>query len=190
MRSDTPKVLHTLAGRSMLAHALHAVAKVAPQHLVVVVGTDRDRVVAAVDELADDLGRTHRHRRPGRAAGHRPRRRLRAGRAARRLRRHRVVTAGDVPLLDADTLADLSTRTAPSRRGDGADHDAARPDRLRPRPAHPGRRGDRHRRAGRRHAVAAGDPRGQRRRLRVRRRRAALGAEPAALRQRPAASST
>ena len=38
MRSDTPKVLHTLAGRSMLAHALHAVAKVAPEHLVVVVG--------------------------------------------------------------------------------------------------------------------------------------------------------
>ena len=30
MRSDTPKVLHTLAGRSMLAHALHAVAKVSP----------------------------------------------------------------------------------------------------------------------------------------------------------------
>ncbi len=30
MRSDTPKVLHTLAGRSMLSHALHSVAKVAP----------------------------------------------------------------------------------------------------------------------------------------------------------------
>ncbi|MDT5299172.1 MAG: bifunctional UDP-N-acetylglucosamine pyrophosphorylase / glucosamine-phosphate N-acetyltransferase, partial [Mycobacterium sp.] len=26
MRSDTPKVLHTLAGRSMLSHALHAAA--------------------------------------------------------------------------------------------------------------------------------------------------------------------
>ena len=38
MRSDIPKVLHTLAGRSMLAHALHAVAKVNPTHLVVVVG--------------------------------------------------------------------------------------------------------------------------------------------------------
>ena len=35
MRSDTPKVLHTMGGRSMIAHALHAVAKVAPQHLVV-----------------------------------------------------------------------------------------------------------------------------------------------------------
>ena len=40
MRSDTPKVLHTLAGRSMLAHSLHAIAKMAPQHLVVVLGQD------------------------------------------------------------------------------------------------------------------------------------------------------
>jgi len=38
MRSDIPKVLHTLAGRSMLSHVLHSVAKVAPQHLVVVLG--------------------------------------------------------------------------------------------------------------------------------------------------------
>ena len=45
MRSDTNKVLHPLAGRSMLAHALHAVAEAAPQHLVVVVGKDRDQVV-------------------------------------------------------------------------------------------------------------------------------------------------
>ena len=27
MRSDTPKVLHTLAGRSMLSHSLHAIAR-------------------------------------------------------------------------------------------------------------------------------------------------------------------
>jgi hypothetical protein len=40
MRSDTPKVLHTLAGRSMLAHSLHAITKMAPQHLVVVLGQD------------------------------------------------------------------------------------------------------------------------------------------------------
>ena len=53
MRSDTNKVLHPLAGRSMLSHALHAVAKTAPQHLVVVVGKDRDQVVPAVAELAD-----------------------------------------------------------------------------------------------------------------------------------------
>ena len=51
-----------------------------------------------------------------------------------------VVTYGDVPLLDADTLADLiAAQNAESRRRDRADHDAARSDRLRPHPAHPGR---------------------------------------------------
>src|SRR5690348_3864289 len=57
MRSDIPKMLHSLAGRSMLAHALHAIAKISPQHLVVVVGKDRDQVVPAVEELAGELGR-------------------------------------------------------------------------------------------------------------------------------------
>ena len=57
MRSDTPRVLHTLGGRSMLSHALHAVAKAAPQHLVVVLGRDRDRIGAAVAELSAELGR-------------------------------------------------------------------------------------------------------------------------------------
>ena len=74
MRSDTPKVLHTLAGRSMLAHALHAVAKVAPQHLVVVLGHDRERVGAAVAELAERTGPPDRHRGAGAAARHRARR--------------------------------------------------------------------------------------------------------------------
>ena len=188
MRSDTPKVLHTLAGRSMLAHALHAVAKVAPQHLVVVVGKDRDHVapaVAAAGRLSSaaiiDIAVQEEQLGTGHAVG--------CGLAAlpADFTGTVVVTSGDVPLLDADTLADLiAAHGARVRGGDGADHDAGRSDRLRPHPAHPGRRGHRHRRAGRRQPVAAGHHRGQRRRLRVRHRRAALGAEPAALRQRPA----
>ena len=58
MHSDTPKVLHTLGGRSMLSHALHAVTKVAPLHLVVVLGKDRERIAPTVSELAEQLGRT------------------------------------------------------------------------------------------------------------------------------------
>lgn len=57
MRSDTPKVLHTLAGRSMLSHALHSIAKVAPQRLVVVLGHEHQRIAPVVAELADTLGR-------------------------------------------------------------------------------------------------------------------------------------
>jgi bifunctional UDP-N-acetylglucosamine pyrophosphorylase / glucosamine-1-phosphate N-acetyltransferase len=107
MRSDIPKVLHTLCGRSMLAHVLHAVAKVAPQHLVVVVGQDREPVSAAVESLADDLGRPieiavqDEQLGTGHAAG--------CGLTALPddFDRTVVVVAGDVPLLDADTIAGL-----------------------------------------------------------------------------------
>ncbi len=107
MRSDIPKVLHTLAGRSMLSHALHAVAKAAPQHLVVVVGQDRDRVVPAVGQLADELGRSidvavqEQQLGTGHAVG--------CGLSAlpEDFGGTVVVISGDVPLLDADTLADL-----------------------------------------------------------------------------------
>ena len=158
MRSDTPKVLHTLAGRSMLAHALHAVAKVAPQHLVVVLGHDRDRIAPAVAELADELGRPHRHRGAGQAARHRPRRAL-CGLSALPddFTGIVVVTSGDVPAAGR-RHAGRPDRRAQRRAGrrDRAHHRAARPDRLRPHPAHPGQRGDRHRRAGRRQPRRSG----------------------------------
>ena len=107
MRSDTNKVLHPLSGRSMLSHALHAVAKTAPQHLVVVVGKDRDQVVPAVADLATDLGReidvAVQDQQLG--TGHA----VSCGLSAlpAEFTGTVVVTLGDVPLLDADTLADL-----------------------------------------------------------------------------------
>jgi len=107
MRSDIPKVLHTLGGRSMLSHALHAVAKVAPDHLVVVLGKDRDRISTAVGELAVQLGR------PVEIAIQEQQ--LGTGHAALcglsalpdNFDGVVVVTSGDIPLLDADTMAEL-----------------------------------------------------------------------------------
>ena len=107
MRSDTPKVLHTLAGRSMLAHALHSVAKVAPQHLVVVVGHDRDKIAPAVAALSDELGR------PIEVAVQQEQ--LGTGHATacgldalpQDFDGIVVVMSADIPLLDADTLAAL-----------------------------------------------------------------------------------
>jgi bifunctional UDP-N-acetylglucosamine pyrophosphorylase / glucosamine-1-phosphate N-acetyltransferase len=46
MRSARPKVLHELAGRSMLAHVLDAVLEGAASDVAVVVGPDRDDVAA------------------------------------------------------------------------------------------------------------------------------------------------
>jgi bifunctional UDP-N-acetylglucosamine pyrophosphorylase/glucosamine-1-phosphate N-acetyltransferase len=48
MRSATPKVLHTLAGRTMLGHVLHAAESLDPEHLLVVVGHGRDEVTATL----------------------------------------------------------------------------------------------------------------------------------------------
>ncbi|MBU9766505.1 bifunctional UDP-N-acetylglucosamine diphosphorylase/glucosamine-1-phosphate N-acetyltransferase GlmU [Mycobacterium sp. TNTM28] len=107
MRSDTPKVLHTLAGRSMLAHAVHTVANATAQHLVVVLGHDRERIAPAVGELADKLGRTIDIAIQDQQLG--------TGHAVAcglsslpdTFAGTVVVTSGDVPLLDADTLAGL-----------------------------------------------------------------------------------
>ena len=113
MRSDTPKVLHTIAGRSMLSHSLHAITKVAPQHLVVVLGHDHERIAPLVAEQANALGRTidvALQDRP-RGTGHA----VLCGLSALPddYSGIVVVTSGDTPLLDADTLADLiATHTA------------------------------------------------------------------------------
>jgi bifunctional UDP-N-acetylglucosamine pyrophosphorylase/glucosamine-1-phosphate N-acetyltransferase len=48
MRSATPKVLHEIAGRSLLGHVLAAVRPVAAARTLVVVGVGRDRVAASL----------------------------------------------------------------------------------------------------------------------------------------------
>jgi bifunctional UDP-N-acetylglucosamine pyrophosphorylase / glucosamine-1-phosphate N-acetyltransferase len=107
MRSATPKVLHTLAGRSMIAHAMHAIHAVSPRHLIVVVGSDREAVSGAVLDLADQLGRTVeiavQDQQLG--TGHA----VACGLSALPddFTGTVLVTAGDVPLLDAETFADL-----------------------------------------------------------------------------------
>lgn len=107
MRSDTPKVLHTLAGRSMLSHVLHAIAKLAPQRLIVVLGHDHQRIAPLVGELADTLGRTIDVALQDRplGTGHA----VLCGLSALPddYAGNVVVTSGDTPLLNADTLADL-----------------------------------------------------------------------------------
>jgi bifunctional UDP-N-acetylglucosamine pyrophosphorylase/glucosamine-1-phosphate N-acetyltransferase len=107
MQSDTPKVLHELAGRSLLAHALLAVVKVAPQHLVVVLGHDREKIAPAVADLTGEMGRDVAIARQDQqlGTGHATECGLDALPAG--FDGTVLVTSGDIPLLDADTLADL-----------------------------------------------------------------------------------
>ncbi|MGN6598396.1 MAG: bifunctional UDP-N-acetylglucosamine diphosphorylase/glucosamine-1-phosphate N-acetyltransferase GlmU [Actinomycetes bacterium] len=102
MKSATPKVLHEIGGRSLLGHALAAAEGLQPEHLVVVVRHERDRVAQHVEQVApkavvadqDEVKGT------GRA--------VQCGlHALPPLDGVVVVTYGDVPLLSTATLQQL-----------------------------------------------------------------------------------
>lgn len=117
MRSATPKVLHTLAGRSMLGHAMTAARELEPQRLAVVVRHGRDAVAAHALEVdpgalvvdQDDVPGTGRAVQCALealdAAAHADA--ARSGEGATRLEGSLLVVAGDTPLLDAATLGEL-----------------------------------------------------------------------------------
>ncbi len=56
MKSDLPKVLHPLCGRSMLGWVLQSASEVDPDHVVLVVGHGGDQVREAAEAEAKDLG--------------------------------------------------------------------------------------------------------------------------------------
>jgi bifunctional UDP-N-acetylglucosamine pyrophosphorylase/glucosamine-1-phosphate N-acetyltransferase len=103
MRSATPKVLHAIGGRTLLGHAVAAARGLQPRHLVVVVGHERDRVAAHVADVDPDAIVADQDEVPG------------TGRAVQcglqalpsGLDGTVVVTYGDVPLLQTDTLRAL-----------------------------------------------------------------------------------
>ncbi|HET9143055.1 bifunctional UDP-N-acetylglucosamine diphosphorylase/glucosamine-1-phosphate N-acetyltransferase GlmU [Actinophytocola sp.] len=107
MRSATPKVLHGIAGRTLVEHAVRAAAGLDPEHLAVVVGHGRDRVGAHLDTLAGELGRpvTVAVQETQNGTGHAVSCALDAlpGLATGTV----LVTYGDVPLLDTATLTAL-----------------------------------------------------------------------------------
>ncbi|KPH77049.1 hypothetical protein AFK72_03970, partial [Corynebacterium ulcerans] len=52
MKSELQKTLHSIGGRSLLSHSLHAAAGVSPERIVAVVGHGRDQVAPAVEHVA------------------------------------------------------------------------------------------------------------------------------------------
>ncbi|HYU58682.1 MAG TPA: bifunctional UDP-N-acetylglucosamine diphosphorylase/glucosamine-1-phosphate N-acetyltransferase GlmU [Actinomycetota bacterium] len=103
LKSDTPKVLHPVAGRPSLWHVLNAVRAVRPDRTVVVVGVGKERVEVAVRawwpkdrftfvDQGEQLGTAHAVLAAERAVG----------------RAHDVlVAAGDEPLVTAEHLRGL-----------------------------------------------------------------------------------
>lgn len=105
MRSATPKVLHTLAGRSMLAHALTAARALDPERVTVVVRHGRDLVVDHLRQVDPEAIVADQDEIPG--TGRAVQVALAALDERGTVSGAVVVMAGDVPLLDAGTLGQL-----------------------------------------------------------------------------------
>jgi bifunctional UDP-N-acetylglucosamine pyrophosphorylase/glucosamine-1-phosphate N-acetyltransferase len=103
MKSSRPKVLHSIAGRSLIGHVLATAAELAPGHVVAVVRHERETVVATIADLLPTAVIVDQDEIPG------------TGRAVEvalaalpdDFEGDVVVVSGDVPLLDAATLTSL-----------------------------------------------------------------------------------
>lgn len=105
MKSETPKVMHGIGGRSMVEHAIAAARELNPERLAAVVRFQRDKVAAHILDFDSDVTIVDQDDVPG------------TGRAVEvgllgldesaRVEGTVIVTYGDVPLLRAETLREL-----------------------------------------------------------------------------------
>lgn len=106
MRSATPKVLHAIAGRSLIGHVLEAASAVDPSHVMVVIGHARDQVLAHLEEVAPWVDTVVQEEQRG--TGHAVRIALAALASAQSLAAAPVVVlSGDTPLLTGATVRAL-----------------------------------------------------------------------------------
>ncbi|MGA9747069.1 MAG: bifunctional UDP-N-acetylglucosamine diphosphorylase/glucosamine-1-phosphate N-acetyltransferase GlmU [Nocardioides sp.] len=106
MKSKTMKVLHPVAGRSMLGHVLHAALSVHPERVVAVVGHGREQVGPHVLEQVPSALLAVQETQEG--TGHAVRMGIDALRAETGAPRGTVVVMyGDTPLLEGTTVSAL-----------------------------------------------------------------------------------
>src|SRR3954447_22484230 len=99
MRSSTPKVLHPVAGQSLLAHVLRAAPDGANASLAVVIGPDHQAVAEEVARARPDASAYVQRERLGTAHAV-----LAARDAIKRGVDDLLVVFGDTPLISANTL--------------------------------------------------------------------------------------
>lgn len=98
MESEIPKVLHVLAGKSMLAHVLDSASSLEPEHLVLVIGPD----MSSVAEVASEAAIVIQHTPLG--TGHAVKQ---AQEKLNDFKGDILVLFGDSPLITADTIQRL-----------------------------------------------------------------------------------
>ena len=103
MKSSKPKILHEIAGVPLVGHVLATAGALEPAHVIAVVRHERDRVVKTMSDLMPELVIVDQDDQPG------------TGRAVEvaldalpaDFVGDVVIVSGDVPLLDAETIAGL-----------------------------------------------------------------------------------
>ncbi len=98
MKSATPKVLHSVAGRSLLGHVLHAASELNPREIRVVVGSHSEAVQAHLGEIAPTVEIIFQEKRGG--TGHATALAL----AGKSVSGTVLVLAGDTPMLTGGSL--------------------------------------------------------------------------------------
>lgn len=101
MKSTTPKVLHSIAGRSLLGHVLIAVEALAPAEIRVVVGSGRSLVTEHLAEVSPNAIPVVQEHRGG--TGHA----VQLALAGTEVKGTVLIVAGDTPLLSSATLRQL-----------------------------------------------------------------------------------
>ena len=101
MKSQTPKVLHEIAGRSILGHVLAATAPLGAKELRVVVGSSRERVEGHVAQIVPGATIVVQEQRNG--TGHAVQLALADAQAEGSV----LILAGDTPLLRSNTLQEF-----------------------------------------------------------------------------------
>jgi bifunctional UDP-N-acetylglucosamine pyrophosphorylase/glucosamine-1-phosphate N-acetyltransferase len=109
MRSSLPKVLHPVAGQSLLSHVLHAAPNGAGTHLAVVIGPDHADVAEEARRIRSDVETFVQRERLGTAHAV-----LAAREAIARGTDDLLIAFGDTPLISAATFARMR---APLKNG-------------------------------------------------------------------------
>ncbi|WP_292675087.1 bifunctional UDP-N-acetylglucosamine diphosphorylase/glucosamine-1-phosphate N-acetyltransferase GlmU, partial [Nocardioides sp.] len=115
MKSKTMKVLHRVAGRSMIGHVLAAVQETSPLRIVTVVGHQREQVAAHVHELAPEAMLAVQEEQHG--TGHAVRMAMDAVvSSGQRLRGTVLVAYADTPLLQGESLVRFAAEHEAAQR--------------------------------------------------------------------------
>lgn len=101
MKSQLPKVLHSIAGRSLLGHVLHALDAIDPENVKVVVGAGREMVEAHLEQIAPDAIAVFQAERNG--TGHAVQIALEGVKGSGQV----LILAGDTPMLSGETLKEF-----------------------------------------------------------------------------------